>query len=303
MRTRKDPAGFTLIELLVVIAIIGILIGLLLPAVQKVREAANRARSQSNLKQLAIACHNFDSTFQNLPPASGATNSSYAGINGPAHFHLLPFIEQNALVQQGTTTSGGVTFSRWDVNNCYTGIIKIFINPLDPTGDAGFQDFGGAKWGNTGYGYNFQLFGNYQGSSAEATGSTDSDIAFWYGRMPLGRIPDGTSNTILFTEKYAQCGQWQQAYDGSSLWACPWYQRRPGIAINGAAANSTGAASKFEVAPNPATCDFNRAQATRTAGILVALADGSVRLVAASVDPNIWWYALQPADGNTLGDW
>jgi prepilin-type N-terminal cleavage/methylation domain-containing protein len=303
---RANQRGFTLIELLVVIAIIGVLIGLLLPAVQKVREAANRAKSESNLKQLALASHSFDSTFNYLPPAQGATSPTYAGINGPTHFHLLPFLEQENVVRQATTSSGGITFARWDNNGgyLYSGVvIKVFINPLDPKGATGYQDFGGALWGNTGYGYNFQVFGNYQGSSAEATGSTESDNAFWFGRLTVATIPDGTSNTILLTEKYAQCGEWFAGDDGSSLWACPWYQRRPGVAINGAAANSTGPACKFEIAPNPETCDYNRAQATRSAGILVALCDGSVRLIGASVDPTIWWNALQPADGNVLGDW
>src|SRR5579871_6511058 len=88
---RTARCGFTLIELLVVIAIIAILVGLLLPAVQKVREAASRVKCANNLHQMALACHNANDTYQRLPPMA----STFAGANfAPLFFHLLPFIEQ-----------------------------------------------------------------------------------------------------------------------------------------------------------------------------------------------------------------
>src|SRR5262245_56301180 len=92
----RPRRGFTLIELLVVIAIIAILIGLLLPAVQKVREAAARTTCSNNVKQLALACHNYENANGVLPPYSIATTSEY----GSAHFLLLPYIEQENVYRQ-----------------------------------------------------------------------------------------------------------------------------------------------------------------------------------------------------------
>ena len=104
----RDRAAFTLIELLVVIAIIGILIGLLLPAVQKVREAANRAKCQNNVKQLGIAVHNYASTFQDkLPPAQASYPAGAGVANGSILFWLLPYVEQDALFRTYNIAGSG----------------------------------------------------------------------------------------------------------------------------------------------------------------------------------------------------
>src|SRR6266581_6687314 len=102
---RRD--GFTLIELLVVIAIIAILIGLLVPAVQKVREAANRIQCGNNLKQLGLAAQNYHGVNGHFPPGIGYYPTARNGVFGTYFFHLLPYVEQDNLYRSAL---GVVTF-------------------------------------------------------------------------------------------------------------------------------------------------------------------------------------------------
>src|SRR5581483_8452489 len=118
--------GFTLIELLVVIAIIAILIGLLLPAVQKVREAAARTQSQNNLKQIALAMRSFESAYEITPPMFGQVKGS--GVSGSIYYHLLPHLEQSGLYDLGP-----------DAARSYP--LKVLRHPADrtQTGDGVFD--------------------------------------------------------------------------------------------------------------------------------------------------------------------
>jgi prepilin-type N-terminal cleavage/methylation domain-containing protein len=152
MSHRVRRSGFTLIELLVVIAIIAILIGLLLPAVQKVREAAARLQCQNNLKQLGLAAHNYLSNYKVLPPGYDGPNPN---INYPLPGHLtagnpkwvgvlvylLPYVEQDNIYKQlRTMNDSSYTGTWWQTNPDWTlahSQISIFLCPSDPVDPGG----------------------------------------------------------------------------------------------------------------------------------------------------------------------
>jgi len=288
IRSLWRSRGFTLIELLVVIAIIAILIGLLVPAVQKVREAAARSQCSNNLKQLGVAVHNYAGTYDSkLPPLTCVAGTNGFAYHGSFHFTILPYIEQDNLFADGMTNPG----STWDGNtNPRPRLTKVktYICPSDFTIDSnGYPQNQVGGWTATSYGANKKVFGDV------VTGNAMSP------QFNIGNIPDGTSNTMFFAEVYGTCGS------TATLWSHPWN--------NGGNTWGVGVFNDsqfgnwnllFQIKPTVAACAKGQAQTAHTGGILVLLGDGSGRSVSNGVTQPTWQNAILPADGNVLGsDW
>jgi prepilin-type N-terminal cleavage/methylation domain-containing protein len=303
----RARAAFTLIELLVVIAIIAILIGLLLPAVQKVREAAARSTCANNLKQLALACHSYADSNDGLPPAmvdingAGWNTQTAVGQYGPNWVILiLPYIEQTAMFNM---MSNSINQQLRGVNDTGWGTYILSLNGqtiktlLCPSDGASTQPLsvGSYTLGRGNYAANLGPQSvQFDGGSNSSNFGLQGQGPFWFvSRLPFSRcqkianISDGSSNTILIGEVRAGMiptdprGVWALGHVGSSSIA--WYATGDAQTVN---AMNSGADDVQGCQDNPAQgmgccagcLSSQQTLRSRHTGVaLAAMGDGTVR--------------------------
>jgi type II secretory pathway pseudopilin PulG len=291
------------VELLVVIAIIGVLIALLLPAIQKVREASKRTQCQSQMRQLGIALHSAQDAYGMMPPAVNATYFLPGNLvftvpvtsKQTWAWYLLPFIDQANLYQYWTGVTSGGGSCDFSAYPNVTGAAaqwgppapKIFLCPSDPSGPRLGPSFSMANTGNNpvaNYAMNYQF-----GGSAPPT-------------IPES-CPDGASTTGMLYERFAfGCGA--TAADVPT-WTNGVVTNRGPIAywdtVNG---QSGGLWKLFQLLPKQTSCDIYNTQGLHTNGQNVLVGDASVKLVAPTVSTATWSAAVTPNTKDVVGpDW
>jgi len=297
--SHRHRRGFTLIELLVVIAVIAVLIGLLLPAVQKVREAAARMKSANNLKQLALGVHNYENARCKFP---GNAETLPSGLRVSCHWLLLPYVEQAGL--QDLSGQSAAAY----LANAGT-ILPMFIADLDTSLPDRTILLGTTLWAASNYAANHTIFGT-PGNGTNWNGDPYND---WDNKgRRLQTIRDGASNTVMFGECYAKCSS------GGSLWAyrntdpaptgpsVPGWARMSFFPANWTSNNMSTpyTAVPPQNMPTVATCSPYNLQSFSVTGCQVSMCDGSVRSVKSSINSNVWFAASWPDDGQVLpGDW
>ncbi|MBA4190411.1 MAG: hypothetical protein C0467_20680 [Planctomycetaceae bacterium] len=335
-RPFMKKSGFTLIELLVVIAIIAILIGLLLPGVQKVREAAARTQCQNNLKQIGLANQNFHDVYKNFPPLQGPLGTT--GNANTVFFWLLPYVEQTALFDRARTSTGD-----YDSRLVAFEVVKTYGCPSDPSYNGGVGLFkptgvytvptsGGKPWAVASYGANGPAFtritqncatlvlpGNTDQFTKQTGFDTAQQIMVVAGerRRIEADFSDGTSNTIAFTEKLANCLNPASSYyygtstawgyfAGSSYPQWPNTELIPAVQTSWSGIGETRGPQPLSSpgAWNGGNCLGRRSSSGHSSGLNVALIDGSVRHVSYSIGSTTWWNASTPQNDATGGtDW
>jgi prepilin-type N-terminal cleavage/methylation domain-containing protein len=321
MRLQANRLGMTLVELLATIAILGLLVALLLPAVQSARESARRVTCMNNVKQVMVAFHGYHQSFNCVPRAyhgPGLRNLDGTGVpstrRGTAFWEMMPFLEQAALYTRanGDSAHSSVNGVAMPGFNCPTDPRHIAMTAL------------------SNYAINFQVVGRPQfGDNIEGVSCGGANI--WYVNADpsqtnltpttnLAAVRDGASNTLVIGEKYRTCridGAFSNEWGGGA-----WQMRSLPVFAYGNATGSTsfttckgnnhnnvGPLSKPQPAGEPVatqgvdTCTSMRTQAFHAGGVMAAgFADGSVRAIQGDISGDTWWALCTPRQRDIPGE-
>jgi hypothetical protein len=292
--------GATLVEVLLVAGILAALVGLLLPAIQAVRQSAARARSANQLRQVVLALHNYVSVHADRLPYDGMIRVTRVEPDSESSEPITVFEAVRELV--GDQSMARRRNVHAEAFGGYTYDYTFLVNPADPS------------------------YGHYPVVETDPHVRGTSSFASNPHALPRdGRFasmyPDGASNTSVFTERYARCGtatgrtnhlwelprqdlagqpiyNWRwpasKVFDRAATFADPYYDdRRPGQP-------GVDVLAPFQLAPAVANCDGRIPQSPHRT-LSLAMADGSVRAVAGSVRPAVFWAAVTPAGGECFG--
>jgi prepilin-type N-terminal cleavage/methylation domain-containing protein/prepilin-type processing-associated H-X9-DG protein len=323
--------GFTLIELLVVIAIIAILIGLLLPAVQKVREAAARTQCQNNLKQMGLALHNYADANNSKFPTGGEGTDFANAPKGPSIFDIhstftmmLPYIEQDNIYKQ-------INLNAYynDVNNqpnggaAFRNAIKIYICPSNgwaqPGNGVDSQGYGRTDYGATVY-TDIDPVTGLRNKATRASGALAAQAGLPMAGTSIVGITDGTSNTIAIAEDVGRDERYVSAYTDPvtgglrSFWR--WAEPDSAYGVSGFQSGNYDSGTAINNTPTPlggstSTClwapqnncgNNDEIFSFHPGGALAVFCDGHVALLKTSIDRRVVRALVTPTGGEVISN-